>query len=164
MKESFNRAFYLSIDEFLIILYKNRITGLIFPKEITDTYADGKRLKNAMNSLIISKRLLPVDDKSFEFSDDVITCVATIKEASETLVMYGRTGIGKERFIYVSADRAAVISVDERHGGWFRIEIMMTDTLLEQLDNCGSYTVIKKYRRGENTPYETLRGDSNGIG
>ncbi len=164
MTEKCDRAYYLSTEEFLIILYKYKITGLIFPKKITDASADGRSLKKAMNQLIKENRLYAEEDSRFRFSEDVLTWVKVLENAKESVVISGRDGSRELRYIYQDKDAAVILQMDDHHESWLRIEYIKDydlDALTQYEDG---QPVIKKYHRGESIPYESIGGRDNGIG
>ena len=164
MTEKCDRAYYLSTEEFLIILYKYKINGLIFPRKITDADADGRSLKKAMNLLIKEERLHVEEDSRFKFSEDILTWVRVLENAKESVVVSGRSGSRELRYIYEDNGAAVILQMDDHHESWLRIEYVADFDITSLTQDEDEQPVIKKYHRGESIPYESIGGMDNGIG
>ncbi len=163
MTERSDSAYFFSVEEFLIILYKYKITGLLFPRGITDADADGGSLKKAMNSLVKEERLYACGDTGFKFRDDIQLWFDILENAKETVVMSPRAGSRESRYLYRHNDAAMILQMDDHHGSWVRVEYIVDPGTISKITE-DDRTVIKKYHRHESVPYESIGGGDNGTG
>ena len=157
MSEAISRAYYLSIDELLIILYKSRIEGLQFPREIVERHADGRQLKIAMERLVKEGYLEDNGNDIFRFSDTLSEWIDILKGSVHTTIIRGDSGNDSAIYIYEDGDRTLSLQIDKHQPEWVRIEILDPDEADIARNNTYGSGVIELYRRNEGSPYLTRR-------
>ena len=145
MNGKYDNVFFLSIEEFLIIMYKFKIEGLIFPKELSEVEADANILNRALNNLVKDGYVRFVEE-SLELSEDT------------RIVISGMQGFSGLQYYYVTTGETVIIRLDEHRKGWIRIEyIDDKDVLDQEIKNSNAPLTIRKYSRGQTDSYVTIK-------
>lgn len=155
MNENGNKVIYLSIEEFLIILFKYRIEGLIFPREITEAEVGGTALKRAMNAMVKDKYITE-DHEELVLNENIRRWAEVLVRARETVVVSGMDGYTGFQYYYRTLDETAMLWQDIHHKGWVRIEYAVGDRLSEAMKESKVHLTVRKYLRGEDTSHEVI--------
>ena len=158
MSMEHSRAVYLSVQELLILFYKRKISGLVFPEEIGEASADDRQLKQAMEGLIAGRHLEPEDGERFRVAQETDRWMCLLADATQTCVVRTREPRGERRnFIYRRDQEALLLEMDRTHDAWVRIEEVSFSEALSRAADHEAPVLIEAYRRGENKPEKTLR-------
>ncbi len=157
MNGKYDKVIFLSIEEFLIIMYKFKIEGLIFPKELSEVEADANILNRALNNLVKDGYVRFVEE-SLELSEDTRKWAEALLRAHETIVISGMQGFSGLQYYYVTTGETVIIRLDEHRKGWIRIEyIDDKDVLDQEIKNSNAPLTIRKYSRGQTDSYVTIK-------
>ena len=164
MSVTLSSAWYMSVEELLIVLHKIGLTDLPFPGEITGCSADGKALKLAMDRLIKDGILEDGSDGRFRFSDRAQAWIDILTGADETTVVYMREAKHIPEYIYNSGDKSLSLQMDRSHSGWVRLELKPLIDFAEYLTEDDRIFRIDRYRRNDKEPYESMEVENSGAG
>ncbi|MBE5912019.1 hypothetical protein [Pseudobutyrivibrio sp.] len=146
---------YLTVEELLILLYKGGIDGLIFPKEITSTHADGRTLKKAMSELVENGILIYDSDNDLVLAPYAKKWIDIFSEARETLVVH-QNDESIVLYFYPVSESALCLNVDIHKSDMIRMEIMEKEEMILFLSNIAGRKSIQRIRRNERLPYAVV--------
>ncbi|SCY71425.1 hypothetical protein SAMN02910292_02596 [Lachnospiraceae bacterium XBB2008] len=151
---SISRACYLTIDEFLLLLYKGSIGGLIFPCEITETISGEKELKKALTELAQNRSVISDCSNGLLLSELAKKWLVILQNTEETKILYNMKGNSIVGYIYTYSDESLYLSLDKHKIGMIRIELLMINNLIDKIIDMDIQPLIKKIRKNETEPYD----------
>ncbi len=144
-----SKGYYLSLQEFLIFLYKKQITGLSFPNEIVDVEANDRQLKEAMNELVNFRFLEPDGDNKFLLSKEMERVMTILNKAGETITVSSQSSMMPMIYMYSYEGSVLSVQLDKNRKGWLRIQGFSNEEAIKYILEYAQPIIVSRYKRGE---------------
>ena len=116
-----SRAFYLTISEMKILLYRRRISGIIVFDELKKGIGSEEDIKIAVESLINNGYLVP-DYESFSLNTELKLVFEILENCRYGFRIRAMQDRVSARCMYISGENSVLIRMDERNKNMIRIE------------------------------------------
>ena len=178
-----SKAIYLTTMELKILLYKKKIDGIMVFEELTGKIKSDIEVKEALESLITNKYLVPFGD-AFSFSQEIERIMGILKRAEYCFRVQSRGDKAPARCMYRAENESLLMQMDIRSKDLVRLETFEGDDALwlladgdympsftslydgmtkveyvdlhEKFNDSGARLLIERYKRGTFSPDRTI--------
>ena len=160
MKQMSNKTLILSFHEFLLLMFKREIDGLVFPDELSELSADEKELKEAFGELITDKYIVPDEDGSYRISKELDEILEVLSNASHSFVIYEENQKFPPCYLYRLNLKAVCLRLDEHRQGILKLELTYFEDKIEELMEYNLVKmVIQRFRTDQTEPEKIIMAD-----
>ncbi len=118
-----DKAVYLTVYEFYILLTRGNPHGLVMFEEIQGYIPDREEIAQGVLSLLEKNYLETVDNDAFCLTKDVQTVLDIMDKAKSTFVISGHLSSCPMQCLYFSGGLCLILQMDDFRDGYVRIEV-----------------------------------------
>lgn len=118
-----NKAIYLTLAEFYILLAQRKFLGLVIFEEIKKYTPNIQDIAQGMFSLTEKGILIAAEDKCYHMSQYVKTVLDILEEAKSTFVVNGCLSCIPMQCLYFGREKCLLLQMDDFRDGIIRIEL-----------------------------------------
>lgn len=144
-----HKGYYLTIDEFVLLLYKGEIQGLIFPDSITDAVISDKRFKKALSELVKNDLVVSENFDEFMLSEIAKQWISVLQYSKNTVIYDGDGNSNYYVYVYEGENEILSLQRDKHRVGWIRLELLPKDDYIDYLGDFVSKSNVKCVQRYE---------------
>ena len=119
-----NKAIYLSVCEFYVLLMQQNIQGIAVFEEIRNDTPDEQELAQGVISLMEKKLLTASGNNSYQLSEEIETMLDILEKTKSTFVINGYLSSCPMQCCYFYANLCLILQMDDHREDFVRIEIL----------------------------------------
>ncbi len=160
MSQISNKTLILSFHQFLLLLYKREIEGILLPDEISELSADEKELKEAFGELITDRYIVPDESGTYRIVKELDEILEVLSGASHSFLIYEENQKFPPCFLYRLNLKAVCLRLDEHREGYVKLELTyLEDKIKELMEFTLVKMVIQRFRTGQSEPEKIIFAD-----